>query len=339
MKVASLYLIVVLEVMTLISVQGQTIGGNAAFSFVNNSVAAQTTALGGINITNQSQDVSLIYGNPGLLRDTMNAQVAADFNSYYNGIKNYYAVGAYYLKKMHASIAASINYIDYGSTPQTDPSGNILGNLIANDYVVQLITSAKYEQNWYYGGAIKFINSTYGIYKSNAIALDAGVNFLDNSGLWQIGLVVRNIGTQIKSYVSEKEDIPFDAQLGVSKKLKKVPFQFSLTIHHLHQFDIRYMDTLYQLANSSSSFTRIVDHFIFSAQYIIGNKVELTMGYNFLRRDELKILSAGNGFTGLSFGVAALFNKLQIHYARAYYQSNDAYNQFGVNVNLARNAF
>jgi len=32
--------------------------------------------------------------------------------------------------------------------------------------------------------------------------------------------------------------------------------------------------------------------------------------------------------------VGALFNKIQIRYARAYYQNNTAYDQFGLNLQL-----
>ena len=316
----------------------QTIGGSSAFNFLNLPVSAQTSALGGLNISNQSNDLSLVYGNPALLRDTMNSQMAADFNVMYAGIKNYFLSVAYNDLKLHTNFAAAINFIDYGNNSRTDPAGNIQGNFSAYDYCIQLSASGKYEKNWYYGTSLKFINSSYAQYKSNALAFDIGINYRDISRLWEFGLVAKNMGTQVKSYALEKEDIPFDIELAVSKKLATIPIQISLTIHHLHQFDIRYNDTLFH-ASTAGSLDKILQHFIFAAQYLIGNKIELTAGYNYLRRNELKITTAGNGWTGLSFGVGALFSKLQVHYARSYYQNTTAYNQLGINFNLKRSSF
>ena len=68
----------------------------------------------------------------------------------------------------------------------------------------------------------------------------------------------------------------------------------------------------------------------------LGQNLEVTLGYNFLRRYELNLGNAGNGLNGFSMGFKAKFNKLQVQYARAYYQRNNAYNQFGINLNLQK---
>ena len=174
---------------------------------------------------------------------------------------------------------------------------------------------------------------------ANIKALDVGVNYVDNTRLWQFGIVAKNMGSQLKTYASEKEDIPFDFEFACSKKLSTMPVQFSVTIHHLHQLDIRYNDTLYQDASGSNTMKMILSHFIFAAQYLIGNKISISAGYNYLRRNELKLASARNGLNGFSLGIATLFNKLQVQYARTYYQNTTAYNQIGINFNLKRNKF
>ena len=66
----------------------------------------------------------------------------------------------------------------------------------------------------------------------------------------------------------------------------------------------------------------------------VGDRLEIQAGYNFLRRKELNIGALSNGLNGFSIGAGALFGKLQVRYARAYYQSNTAYNQFGLNMQL-----
>jgi len=55
------------------------------------------------------------------------------------------------------------------------------------------------------------------------------------------------MGTQLSTYngTAVKEELPFDLQAGISKRLENAPFQFSVTAHHLHRFDIFYNDTLF----------------------------------------------------------------------------------------------
>ena len=65
-----------------------------------------------------------------------------------------------------------------------------------------------------------------------------------------------------------------------------------------------------------------------------GDRVEVYAGYNFLRRRDLGIGNGGNGLNGFSIGAGVLLGKLQVRYARAYYQSNTAFNQFGLTMKL-----
>jgi hypothetical protein len=88
-----------------------------------------------------------------------------------------------------------------------------------------------------------------------------------------------------------------------------------------------------QVANISF-FNKLFQHFVFAAQLYIEEKIEITAGYNILRRTELRIDNTTNGFTGFSMGAGYTSKKLQFRYARSWYQNNTAYNQFGVNVML-----
>jgi hypothetical protein len=53
-----------------------------------------------------------------------------------------------------------------------------------------------------------------------------------------------------------------------------------------------------------------------------------------LRNQELKVSTGGNGLTGFSLGAGVLFSKLQLRYARTYFQNNIAYNQLGLTMPL-----
>lgn len=337
------YWTVIIFLITAAVAQSQSLGGNAVFNFLKLPNSPQLTALGGVNLTNQNNDIGLAFNNPALLRDSMHTQMIAVFNSLPAGIKNLYWMLGYYHPQLKTNFALCINYFSYGSITQTDNIGNIQGVVKPTDFVVQLTASRQYMSKWFYGMAVKYINSNYGVYRSSGIAFDMGVNYHDKENLFQAGVVAKNMGTQLRQYTgANKEELPFDLQVGISKRLAKAPFQFSVTLHHIHQFDIRYNDSTFNndnpfggsVNNGKNTGDKIFRHVVLAAQIYIGKYVEITGAYNHLRRSELKISNAGNGLNGFSLGVGALFPKLTIRYARTYYQNNTAYNQIGINLPL-----
>jgi len=320
-------------------VLSQTLGGNTVFNFLRLSNTPQLTALGGINISNQTPDIGLVYHNPALLRPSMNTDANMVFNAFYGDIRNYHLLTAFEQERWKTTFAVGINYFNYGSIPETDMIGNHLGDFKPADYVVQVSAARQYEENWHYGATLKFIGSNYGPYRSSGIAMDAAVSYSDTASLLQASLVLKNMGTQITSYTGTGAgDLPFDIQVGISKRLAKAPVQFSLTAHHLHQFDISYHDTAFNNENGfdqsqkSNKFTfdKLFRHIVLGVQVYVTDKVELSAGYNHLQRKELSVGNTGNGLNGFSLGVGLLFKKLQIRYARSHYQNNTAYNQFGL---------
>ena len=317
----------------------QTLGGNSAYNFLKLPNTPQLSALGGINVSTIGNDAGMAFNNPSLLREDMHAQLHVSFNNMYAGVKNYHSVFAYHYDKWKTNFAAGVHFIDYGTIAQTDPSGNNFGVFHPTDYAAQLSASRQYGEKWHYGMAVKFISSSYGIYRSNAVALDAGLSWYDSSRHFQASLLMKNMGTQLKKYLnSTPDDLPFDVQLGFTKRLANAPVQFSLTAHHLHQFNIRYNDTAFNNSNditgNNGSFTldKIFRHLVGATQVFVGNKIELTLAYNYLLHKELVVANTANGFTGLSFGLGVLFKKIQIRYARSHYQNNTGYNQLGLNL-------
>jgi hypothetical protein len=320
---------------------GQTLGGNAVYNFLKLPGSPQLTALGGLTTSNLSRDIALSAHNPALLRDEMHGQLLASFNLFYAGMKNMHAMAGYHHEPWKTNFTAAINYFHYGDAIQTDPSGNVLGSFRGNDYTVSVSASRQYLERWHYGATIKFIGSNYGMYTSYGLALDFGLNYIDTANLLQIGFVAKNMGLQLKTYAGTGEDLPFDLQIGITKRLLKAPLQFSFTAQRLHQFDILYRDTTFNIDNygnpgKSGFITKLFRHFVFAAQGYIGEKVELTVGYNVLRQAELSIQNTNNGLTGFSFGAGVLLKKMQVRYARSQYQNGVGYNQFGLNVELGK---
>ncbi|WP_298391187.1 type IX secretion system protein PorQ [Hydrotalea sp.] len=322
----------------------QTLGGNTVYNFVTQPNTAQLSALGGVNISNISNDVGMVFQNPALLRPSMQQQLNTSFNNFVAGIKNYSLTTSWYLNKPQTNIAIGINYFDYGILAQTDAAGNVFGTFKPVDYVAQLMFSHAYHTHWWIGGTFKFINSHYAQYKSSGLAVDIGFNYYDSIKGFQAAFVVKNMGSQLKTYTNGvKEELPFDVQLGITKKLAKAPLQFSLTAHHLQTFNTLYNDTAFNAAygtitNNSSFINQLVTHLVASVQLMIDHKVEVTAGYNFLRRHDLNVYATANGLNGFTLGAGVLFKKIHIRYATGFYQQN-LFHQVSLNFNWKGDAF
>jgi hypothetical protein len=325
-----------------LQVTAQTLGGNTVFNFLKLPNTAQLSALGGINVSQTSNDVGLAFNNPALLKPEMHSQMNAVFNGFYAGISSYHLSLAYHHQKLNTNFLWGLTYFNYGSTTETDAAGNILGSFHPNDWVMQVSASRRYLEKWNYGATLKFISSNYGQYNSNGLAFDVGVLYHDTANLFSASLLVKNMGFQLKKYDgTDPGDLPFDLEIGATKRLEKAPFGFSFTAHHLQEFNISYNDTTFNNENgfpnaSDKKFTfdKLFRHVVIATTIYLGDKVEITAGYNHLRRQELKIGNGGNGLNGFSLGAALVLEKLQVRYTRTNYQNNTAYNQFGLNMTL-----
>ncbi len=331
-----LFFVIVLVYFTTMC-SSQTLGGNAVFNFLSQPNTAQLSAIGGVNVSLIGNDVGMAFHNPALLRNEMHQQVNSSFNAFLSGINQYGVTTAFHLTNKNLNLGVGVQYLNYGTLVQTDASGNVLGNFKPNDYVVQMMISKQYNEHFWIGATTKFIQSNYGIYRSNAVAMDLGLLYYDKEQKIQASVVVKNLGTQLATYSNgNKEELPFDVQAGISKKLKKAPLQFSLTAHNLQRLNIYYNDTSFNASEGGSNtagLQKVFAHLILSTQVYVSDHLELSFGYNFLRRQDLNVFGTTSGLNGFTMGTGILIKKLQIRYGTGFYQRN-MFHQFSLNFNL-----
>jgi hypothetical protein len=316
----------------------QTLGGTSAYNFLSLPSSLILTAAGGANTSYEAGDVSLAANNPALYNAGLSNQLGLSFNSLAGGLKSYNLSGAYHHDKWSTTFGGQIYFVDYGNISQTDASGNTMGSFHPVDYAVQVSAAGKYMERWIYGANLKFIHSGYQLYSSSAIAIDFGVLYNDTSNHFSAGILAKNMGFQVKTFAGEAEDLPFDLQIGITKKLLHAPLGFSITADHLQHFDILYNDTTFDNENGYETTTgfvnKLFNHFVIAGHIYLGDHLEALLGYNKLRRTELSTGTVGNGLAGFSFGLRAKFSKLQVLYSRSSYQRNIAFNQIGINLQM-----
>ena len=317
-----------------LSPRAQVLGGNAVFPFLRHPLAPQLTALGGVEIAKPSNDASMAFHQPALLRPEMHTQMNAAFNDQYGGIRGYHLSMAYRAPTIGTQFLWGLNYFDYGRITRTDASGNEYGHFRPSDWVMQVSASRAYEKRWHYGATLKYIHSNYGAYRADGMALDFGIHYTDSAGLFAASALLQNAGTQFRNYEgSEKEQLPFELKFGLYQRLRNAPFSFSLTAQRMQRFNISYEDSA---DNRKFSFSRLIRHFVVGANIHLSDRAEFHLSYNVLRRKELSIGDGGDGLSGFAAGLSVNFGKLQIRYARAYYQPRAAINQLGVGMTLNR---
>jgi hypothetical protein len=318
----------------------QTLGGKAAYNFLKLPSSPLLAAAGGVNVSYQGGEVGLTANNPALLNEGLNGQLNASFLAFLAGSKAYNLTSAFFSEKLQTTFGGHVSYLDYGTLPNTDAAGNVMGEFRPVDFAVQASAAKQYLGRWTYGAAVKFIHSGYGQYQSSAVAADVGVLYTDSLNGLTASFVVKNMGAQLKTYAGETEELPFDLQAGVTKRLQKAPFGFSLTAQHLQTLDILYRDTLFNrdnnLSSPSSTASKIVTHLVMAVHVYLGQYIEANVGYNALQRQELSMGNESNGLTGFTAGLRLRFSKLQVLYARSAYQRGVATNQIGVTMHLDR---
>ena len=348
LRCALIVLCCALGVASGVPVCAQVTGGQYAFAFLRLAQSPHISALGGINVSNPSRDVSLGLQNPALMRPALHNQLSLSYNSFYAGTSIANLAYGYHVARLNTSFILGINYINYGSFDATDATGNVIGTFRATDYAISFGASRQYTERWRYGAALKLAYSSLADKVAAGLLADIGITYTDTANLISLGATAKNLGFMLQPYAgSPAEQLPFDVQLGISKRFAHLPLRVMATLHHLYEWDVRYnnpadaessslIGTPDSSASSKSYFAdKLFRHFIFGAELQLGSRITLGIAYNHLHRGELAIKDK-TGLAGFSFGAGIDLGKLQIHYARSYYHIAGAYNEFGLGMNLAR---
>ena len=219
MKKAATTLIVTLVALTLQAQESQEV-----YSFLRLPVSAHAAALGGENISMTDDDPTVIFHNPALIANVSDKSINLNFMTYMEGSVT---GSASFVKsvKERATWGVSAQYINYGEMKETTVSNEQMGTFSAKD-IALAGTFAYMLTNKLSGGiTARFISSSIGSYSSAAMAVDLGLNYYDTEREWSISAVAKNLGGQVKAYEDEFERIPFDLQLGVTKRLIGSPLR------------------------------------------------------------------------------------------------------------------
>lgn len=322
------------------------LGGQKVFQFLNLPNSSRVEALGGSLIAVHDDDVALALQNPAFLDSTSHQVLSFNQNFHLAGISNGYVSYGHHLNRWGLSTHAGIQFINYGDFQWTDEIGNQQGTFDASEMSFVVGAGKRLNERIYAGANLKFISAAYESYSSNAFATDVAIGYENKENRFVSALVIKNVGLQLSQFANQKESIPLNVQLGVSKKLKHLPFRLSVTAQNLQRWGIRYDDPnaiqesgIFGQVEEENKFNQSIDnlfrHFIFSGEFLLGRNenLRLRVGYNHLRRQELKA-SQFKSLGGFSLGFGLKIYKFRIDYGVGYFHLAGAANHLSISTNL-----
>jgi len=324
------------------------LGGQNSYGFLNLNTSARISALGGNQIAVKDNDPFLAFDNPSLLNEEMDNKLAMTYVSYLADI----GVGFASYTKSFDSIGTfnlGVKYIDYGDFTETDNGGNEIGSFSAGEYAFVLGYSRPLDTNFSIGANVKTIYSSFYDASSLGLAADLGVTYFSEQNGITVALLAKNMGSQISSYTESSEDnpLPFEVQLGFSKKLSNVPVRIGIIAQHLQQWDLRYDNPNENTQSSILSdddeeddkreyafLENLGRHLIGNLEFLVSENFNVRIGYNYLRRRELRV-DEKLGTVGFSWGIGMRVSKFHISYGRSAFHQAGATNTFSVSTRLS----
>lgn len=322
------------------------IGGHTVFNAFNIPSSARVAAMGGSYFAIKDSDIHLAQFNPSLLDSAMSEKLGMSYVDYFDGINMGYAS---YARNINSQLTAgaTMQFSSYGKQTEYDPLGYEIGEFYAADYALILGLGYKYDEHWSIGGNLKTIYSTLANYTSLALALDGAATYSNKEKRFTASLLMRNLGAQIKTYTSNtRERLPLEFQIGFTKQPAHAPIRLSFVYDNMQQWDLIYENpnkviitdpiTGEVVGDNKWVFgDKLMRHIVFGAEFLVSENVHIRTGYNYRRRQELKI-DEKPGTAGLSFGLGLRVSRFHISYGRAIYHHAGPSNTFSVTTNLSQ---
>jgi hypothetical protein len=307
------------------------IGGTTGYQFLEQPISARVAALGGNVAAVNDNDLNIGFVNPSLINSGMDNSLALNYINFFTGT-NYSSIQYANTFKKVGSFMGTLQYMDYGKIDYADENGNLGGTFGAYDMAFTVGWGRQLDSLFSIGAAAKFIYSSYESYSSFGMAVDVAGTFQSKSG-WTMSLIARNLGMQLSTYTpgADRDPLPFDLQYAVSKRLAHVPFRFLLIYDHIEKWDLTYndpanpsdgYDPITGEAQEKKGFSKFGDqfmrHIIIGTELYIGKNLILRGGYNYRRRQEMKVEDK-MAMVGFSWGFGVRIYKFRINYSRVTY--------------------
>lgn len=321
------------------------LGGDNTYEFLNLTSSPRIAAMGGDFLSINDNDITLASSNPSLINPGMHNYLGASFVDYYSDINYGHASYSRTFNKA-GSFLGSVQYISYGQFDYADETGERSGSFYAGETALSLGWGRQLDSLFSIGSNLKMIFSSFESYNSFGLAVDVAGSYHSRDKSFTASLIAKNIGRQLTTYEGGNvQPLPFELQLGFTKRLKHLPFRYSMLYNHLEKWNLRYDDPRNGATDpitgeviEDNGFEKFADnfmrHIVIGAELIISKNLSVRAGYNYKRRQELK-LSEKPSTVGFSWGFGFRVSKFHFSYARSAYHLAGSPNYIAVTTSLS----
>lgn len=316
------------------------------YEFLNLPATAGITAMGGYAFPVLDHDLGMALTYPSLLAMGSNNHLSLNFVDYFDDI-NYGTIAFSHFFERLGHFSGALQYVDYGRFTEADETGLVTGQFTAGEYSFQIGWGRPLTERIMLGSNLKMVYSSFYEYDSFGMAVDVSLSYVNPEHQLAAAVVARNIGRQITYYHgNNRESLPFDLALGVSKKLLNAPFRFSVVYNNLHNFDLTYDSPVlipdhFNETDDNQNFQqratdfgdKLMRHIILGAEFVPTQNFSFKLGYNYRRRQEMKVDSRLST-VGFSWGFGFKISRFHLHYGRSNYHLAGAPNHISISTSL-----
>ncbi len=317
-------------------------GGKTVFNFLNHSTSARMTGLGGNMIATKDKELALTWFNPASLSKEMNGQIAVSYDAMPQGVGSAYLGYAKHIEKVNMTFHVGLQYFTYGTFDAADEFGNKQGTFNAQDMALVIGAARQLSEKWSLGLNTKFIYSNLETYTATGFSSDVAGTYFDPEKRITFTLLAKNIGFQAGTYTnSARGALPFELQMGVSKRLKHLPFRVSLIAKDLQKWNVTYKDpntkvetsVIGETAKETPAILKQLDnvarHLLLNGEFYLGRKenIAVRFAYNHLAKKELSVPPLRN-LTGFSLGFGIKTSRFRIDFGHNFLHAAGGFNHF-----------
>lgn len=332
MNKIKIYIVIVLSIVSLLQSYAQD--GEKAYRFLDLPTSTRINALGGSNVSAIENDLSMVFSNPAALGKEMDMNANISYMSYIADIKSGSAIFGKSIRDYNA-VAVGVNYMNYGKFKEASESG-VIGDFSSNDVAINAIYSHMLSARLRGGVTTKFIYSSYDEYTSTALGFDVGLSYYNEDKEFSAGFVLKNIGAQLSAYNNKRIGLPWDINLGISKKLGKSPIRLSITGIYLTQWKFSRINEADGINTENDNFTKtLFKHLVIGIDIIPTQNFWVAVGFNPKTHYDLK-LKDGNKFGGFNAGAGVKIKKFSIGFSLAKYYPSSTSFLFNIGADLSK---
>ncbi len=322
------------------------IGGDNTYEFLNLTNSARIAAMGGNFLAIKDNDLSLALSNPSLITKEMDNHLVLSYVDYYADIKYGFVNYSKTFDKL-GSFTTGFVYIDYGEFTRADEFGQTYEDFNVGENAFHIGWARQLDSNFSIGSNLRMIYSALESYYSFGIAVDVAANYYNPETKFAASFIAKNIGRQLSTYTpGNPEPLPFELQLGISKRLKHVPFRYSILFHHLEKFDLTYDDPneapridpltgeIIEQGKAEDIADKILRHIIIGGEFIPARNFYIRFGYNYQKRQEMQV-DTRVATVGFSWGFGMRISKFHFNYSRATYHLAGSPNFITITTNIS----